>query len=101
MAIYSHGTPEKFAQACRCNLCVLVHEMYRAKPRPIPESRVDAGEARDHLDALRTAGWSWRALAAMLGYHENSLRNIHSGRRATVGVHTSEDICSIPVEAVA
>lgn len=101
MPIYMHGTPEKYAQGCRCNLCELVHNMHSTKPRMHSTTFIDATETRDHINALRASGWLLREIAEAAGYHENTLREIGAGRTARVNRFLAEDVQTLKVRAVA
>ena len=63
--------------------------------------RIDATPARERINALRAAGWTVQAIADRAGYHEGTIRSISVGRWKQSSRFTVEDICSIPLTAVA
>lgn len=100
MSVHAHGTRQRYAAGCRCNLCVLVHEMSTKERRPVTSS-VPAGSTRDHILALRAGGLSVKRLAAMSGYSEGTIRNLQDGKTLFTSRFIAEDIQSIPVEVAA
>lgn len=99
MAIHHHGTPSKYEQGCRCNLCILVHE--DPVKRPVSPQSVPTGEVRIHILALRANGWSFRDLAETSGYHVNTLRRIENQTTLGTSTYLVEDILSIPMRSAA
>lgn len=100
MAIQHHGTRAKYLHGCRCNLCVLVHEI-PSKPRTPDAMSVPTGRTRAHILALREAGMSFQEIADVSGYHANTLRKIANQTTLWTSPFTEEDVLSIPVPSAA
>lgn len=94
-----HGTRKSIAAGCGCNLCTLVKAQMKGH-RPEALS-VPARPVRDHLDALVAEGWRVTDLAKALGYHENTLYGIRSGRWQFTSRYIAEDVLSVPLKEVA
>jgi transcriptional regulator with XRE-family HTH domain len=56
---------------------------------------VDAAGSRRRLQALATAGWSMKGLAARAGFNEGTFGQISSGRRTQVAVPTARIIARL------
>lgn len=94
-----HGTASMIGQGCGCNLCTLVRE--NPVRRAPAATSVPTGEARAHIDALVSAGWSVRTLAEHVGYGASTLYAIRAGKWQFASRYIVEDILSVPVEQVA
>lgn len=97
MTLHAHGTRQRFAAGCGCNLCVLVD----AVDGPKRSTSVPAVATREHIHALRAAGWTVKSIADRSGYSRQAINGIDAGRTLFTSRFIAEDIQSIPVGVTA
>lgn len=95
-----HGTVSGYQyHRCRCRRCLDAKNRYQRELRAgVRRPLVDATVTRDHLHALKAAGWSWAALAKHTGYDHTAIAAIANGTTHQVRQSTAQDLASVPIQ---
>jgi hypothetical protein len=89
---YQHGTRAAYVQdKCRCDDCRRANREYQAhRTRQQLYGRTrwhcDVDQVRDHIAALRAAGYGTRTIADLAGINRNRINHILHGRGSQGGI---------------
>lgn len=111
-----HGTRARYvfgatgadrSNGCRCEPCkeanrAYARDRYRKAHRPdetLEPAYVDAAEARQHLEWLRTVGVGYRTVAARTGLARSAIQKIGGGKVTKARQSTIDAILAVPRSA--
>lgn len=97
---YAHGTRARYQTGCACLPCTAANTAYsqqRAKARATGHwnGLVDAGPAREHLQALQAKGVGIHRAAALSGLPWRGLWNIRAGTQTQLRAESAKAILAI------
>lgn len=76
-----HGTYGMYELGCRCAACHAAHRRWRYRQRAYGRAvLVDAGPAREHVQACQRAGVGWRRVARLAGVSRGAVSRLLYGR---------------------
>lgn len=102
-----HGTNNRYSKGCRCDECRVAHRIYeRERTRNIRRARqglesrhirlVDATEAREHIEFLRSRGIGLLAIGEHCGLHKSYIRDVARGRKQQIMRKNHNKIIAVP-----
>jgi hypothetical protein len=98
----NHGNYTCYKRGCRCKDCSRASADYMRRYRAGHRVRVDASEARVHIEQMLAAGHSTVSIARAAGDDctDTTVRNILKGTSATVHPRVADAIMATPIMAM-
>lgn len=91
----THGTRRRYRAGCRCLPCAHAQAVYRQGDCRRAR-RVDAAQARAHLDALAAHGIGLTQAARLSGLPRSTLQGLRNGQQRSLSAALAEAVLAIP-----
>jgi hypothetical protein len=97
-----HGTLARYTAGCSCFDCCEAKNAYQRAYRVLGGNRLaDAEPMRLHIERLKRAGWSDRAIAEQAAISHNTVRYVRTGRRVRVRQESVDAVLTLSIAPLA